>query len=199
MPWLIHFTYLSHWITNSYTSICNFALPITTFFLNTQTHTHTQTHSHYHCSTVLWAAGQYVVVVRAPVDIKDRSGVADHHRVVLVHSTCLQHAAAATHSSDTEKSVKNSCEHWIAGQKTFRNVGLNRAISESLFRHLNIFIISMTISMWSSPYGPFWSFYQLWIVPSQTLLSRSNFLCCYKIVLFYYFFIFAGFLTNNGP
>lgn len=111
MPWLIHFTYLSHWITNSYTSICNFALPIKTFFLNTQTHTH------YHCSTVLWAAGQYVVVVRAPVDIKDRSGVADHHWVVLVHSTCLQHAAAETHSSHSEKSVKNSCEHWIAGQK----------------------------------------------------------------------------------
>lgn len=56
-----------------------------------------QTQSHYHRSTVLRAAGQDVVVMGAPVYIKDRSGVAVDQRIVLIHTTCLQHRTAVTH------------------------------------------------------------------------------------------------------
>lgn len=97
-----HDCYLSHSTTNSSTCICNFSLPLRTFFPHTQTNTniHIHTHCHYHCGAVLRAAGQDVVVMRAPVNIEDRSGVADHQRVVLIHTACLQHTATVTHRSE---------------------------------------------------------------------------------------------------
>ena len=51
--------------------------------------TPTQT-GHYHRSAVLRAAGQDVVVMRAPVNVEDGSRVAHHHWVILIHSTCLE-------------------------------------------------------------------------------------------------------------